>query len=154
MRQNVHIEAPVEKVFDFFFEAFKDPAKYPDLSLGRATYDDVKVTEGGVGSYGSWHARIYGLPMRGFDVITDVVPNKHITERSSNSMVGRWDFDFEPEGSGTKLTMEHHAESLWSMRPMRDLLDLAVERMNDTFMARLKDTIEAQGSQPAASGAR
>ncbi len=136
MKGSIHIEAPVETVFGFFFDSFKDPAKLADLAPGDTQYDDVKVTKEGVGTYMSWHAKIAGLPMRGFDVVTDVVPNKHISQRSSNAMVGTWDYDFEPEGSGTKLTLEHHWGSFWGIPPLSNLMDLPLERMNASFMAR------------------
>ncbi len=140
MKQSIHIEAPVETVFD----SFKDPARFMDLGPGE--FDDVKVTKDGVGTYMSWHMKIAGLPvMRGFDVYTEVIPNKHITERSSNRLVGTWDYDFEPEGSGTKLTMEHHLESFWRIPPLRNLVDLAVDRMYALYMTQVKDILEAQG---------
>lgn len=142
MKRSIHIEAPVETVFD----SFKNPAKFMDLDPGGTQVDDVKVTKEGVGTYVSWHAKIAGLPVRGFSVITDAVPNKHITERSSNGMVGTWDYDFEPEGSGTKMTLEHHLESFWGIPPLRNLMDLVTARLNDLFMARVKDAIETQGN--------
>ena len=128
------------------FDSFKNPAKFMDLDPGGTQVDVVKVTKEGVGTYVSWHAKIAGLPVRGFSVITDAVPNKHITERSSNGMVGTWDYDFEPEGSGTKMTLEHHLESFWGIPPLRNLMDLVTARLNGLFMARVKDAIETQGN--------
>ena len=142
MMRSIHIEAPVERVFG----AFKDPGRFWDLMPIHTQLDDVKVTKEGVGTYESWHGKIAGLPIQGFEVLTEVVPNKHITSRSSNAMVGTWDYDFEPEGSGTKLTMEHHVESFWRIRPLRNLWDLAGERMTVSFMARLKDALETKGT--------
>lgn len=146
-RRSIHIEAPVETVYDSFFDSIKDPEKWRDLMEFVGAADEVKVTKEGTGTYMSWHMKIAGLPVaRGFDVLTDVVPGKHITERSSNAMVGRWEYDFEPEGSGTKLTMEHHPQSFWRIPPLRTLMDLATERMTDSFMARLKHLIETPAS--------
>lgn len=142
MKQSIHVEAPVEKVF----EAFKDPAKFQELMPMRTQIDEVKATKEGVGTYASWHAKLAGLPIRGFDVLTNVVPNEHITERSSHPLVGTWDYYFEPEGSGTKLTMEHHPESIWRFPPLRNLMDLAVGRMNASFMPRVKDALETQSN--------
>jgi hypothetical protein len=141
MKRSIHIEAPVETVFD----SFKEPAKFMDLAPVSTQVDEVKVTKEGVGTYMSWHTRIAGLPMRGFDVLTDVIPNKHITERSSNPLVGTWLYDFEPEGSGTKVTMEHNPESFWRIRPLRNLVELAVDRMSDSYMPRVKDALESKG---------
>ncbi len=142
MKRSIHIEAPVETVFG----SFKDPAKFVDLDPGGTQVDDVKVTKEGAGTYMSWHARIAGLPIRGFEVLTEVVPNKHITSRSSFGLVGTWDYDFEPEGSGTKLTLEHRLGSFWRIPPLRNLMDLVTERLNDSYMARVKDAIETQGN--------
>ncbi len=140
MKRSIHIEAPVETVFG----SFKDPAKFAEFDPGGTQVDEVKITEEGAGTYMSWHAKIAGLPIRGFEVLTEVVPNKHITSRSSNPVVGTWDYDFEPEGSGTKLTLEHHLESFWRLPPLRNLMDVVTGRLNDTFMARVKDAIETR----------
>jgi Polyketide cyclase / dehydrase and lipid transport len=148
MKHSIHIEAPVERVFDFVFDYYKDRAKaqaIADLMGVRSRIDDVKATKEGVGSFASWHMQFVGLPVRGFTVVTDVDPPKHLTERVFSAMSGTWDSDFEPEGSGTKLTMELHPGSFWRIPPLHYLMDVATARMNDTVMRRLKDTIEAQG---------
>ncbi len=140
MKRSIHIEAPVETVFD----SFKDPARFVDLDPGGTQVDDVKITKEGVGTQMSWHTKIAGLPIRGVEIYTDVVPNKHITSKSSFGMVGRWDYDFEPEGSGTKLTLDHHLESFWRVPPLRNLMDRVTAKLNDTYIARVKDAIETQ----------
>ncbi len=150
MKRSIHIEAPVETVFG----SFMDPARFWDLMPIHTHLDDVKVTKEGVGTYTSWHGKFAGMPFRGFDVYTDVVPQRHITERSSNTMAGTWNYDFEREGSGTKLTMEHHPESFWRAPLLSNVMEMVTERMTDTVMARLKDAIETQGTKSAATGAR
>ena len=77
---------------------------------------------------------------------TDVVPNRHITEKSSSALVGTWDYSFEPEGTGTKLTMEHHGRSFWRLPLMSNLMDLATSRMTESYMRRVKDRLESSGS--------
>lgn len=74
---------------------------------------------------------------------TDVVPNTHITEKSSSALVGTWDYTFEPEGTGTKLTMEHHSRSFWGLPTMAYLGDRVTARLNEAFVRRVKDRIEA-----------
>jgi hypothetical protein len=73
------------------------------------------------------------------------VPNKHITEKSSNALVGTWDYSFESEGKGTKVTMEHHSRSFWGIPPLSTMGDLVTSRMNQSFMRRVKDHLEASG---------
>ncbi|HEX2894648.1 MAG TPA: SRPBCC domain-containing protein [Marmoricola sp.] len=138
MRSVHHIEAPVEKVFDFFV----DPRKSVDLFPGTDIHE-VKMTKEGTGTYTSYHAKLAGIPFDSFSVYTDVVRNKHITEKSSNALVGTWEYDFEPEGTGTRLTMKHHSRWLWGMFPLSYLNDLAVSRMNEPFVQRVKEYLEA-----------
>jgi hypothetical protein len=145
MKHSIHIEAPVDTTFNFMLGLFKDPAKWPELFSGVVA-DDVKATEDGVGTYISWHTRLAGIPAQGFDVLTDVVPHEHITERSSNALVGTWDYDFEPEGSGTKLTLEQHPSSFWRLPPLHNLMEMARRGQLDTFMTRLKDELETASS--------
>ena len=146
MRTVHHIEAPVETVFEFF----KDPRLSADLAVGGVSEDvlEMKVTDEGTGTYYGWRARLGGLrmPVEGFEVLTDVVPNKHITEKSSSAMVGTWDYDFEPEGTGTKVTMEHHSRSLWGLPPLRTLTDLVQSRMTESFMQKARVRLETSSA--------
>ncbi len=139
MKQSYYIDAPVATVFDYL----KDPTKSNDLVSFDMEMRELKMTEEGTGTYTSWRTKIAGIPVEGFDVVTDFVPNKHITEKSSNAMVGTWDYTFEPEGSGTKLTMEHHSRSVWALPPLRNLVDFTTTRISrSTFIPRLKARLE------------
>lgn len=142
MRGTYHVEAPVEKVFDFFF----DPRKSADLNPIGAEIREFKMTTEGVGTYTSYRTKIVGIPFEIFDVYTDVVPNRHITDKSSSAVVGTWDYTFEPEGTGTKVTMEHHSRSLWNLPLLRNLGDLVTERLSESFMRRAKDRIESSSN--------
>ena len=150
MRGTYHIEAPVEEVFDFFFDPRKSEGLFPNFEIR-----ELKMTEQGTGTYTSYHTKMAGIPFDTFSVYTEVVRNKHITEKSSNALVGTWDYSFEPEGKGTKVTMEHHSRSLWGLPPLSTLGDLVTARMNESFMHRVKDHIEASHHRPSrTTGAR
>jgi uncharacterized protein YndB with AHSA1/START domain len=142
MRSVHHIEAPVEKVFELFI----DPSAMADMELGGVGQEtrDVKLTADGNGTSYSWNLKVAGvrIPGENFNVYLDVVPNKHITEKSSRAIVGTWEYSFEPEDGGTKLTMEHHSRSIWAVPPLSTLMDMAMPRMNEQFMRQLKDRIE------------
>lgn len=139
----MHIEAPVEKVF----AAFKDPMALADIALMETETFDVKETRQGTGTFYSWRTKIAGIPMEGFDVYTDVVANKHITDKSSSALVGTWDYDFEPEGKGTRLTMTHHGRSFWGLPPVDYLLGLARSRMMAALAPRVKERLETPGTK-------
>ncbi len=136
-KRSFHIEAPVDAVFDFF----KVPANWRDIVM----FDmyDAKVTKDGVGTQYSWRFKVAGIPFEGFDVFTGIVPKKHLTERSSSGFFGTWDYTFEPEGSGTKLTIEITPASLWRFPVFRSLHALAMSSMGDTVMPRFKAKIES-----------
>jgi hypothetical protein len=85
-----------------------------------------------------------------FDVVTDVVPNKRITSKSSSATVGTWTYSFEPEGKGTRLTMEHQGRMLWQLPLVRNVADLVTSRASAAYMAKAKDRIEAEARSPKA----
>jgi hypothetical protein len=134
-RQSFYVDAPVETVFEYF--------KDPTLTRDAARYDlqDVKLTKDGVGSYYSWSVTVAGLRFEGFEVLTEVVPNKHITERSSMAQM-RWEYDFTPEGSGTMVTMTVEPQSLWRFPLLDRVFDLAFPRVSQAVMPRFIKTIE------------
>jgi polyketide cyclase/dehydrase/lipid transport protein len=139
MKRSIHIEAPVEKVFDFV----KDPRNVPEGAAVPFEIKDVKMTQEGVGTYYSWVIRIAGLPVEGFDVYTEFIPNQRITDRSSFPMTRDFVTSFEPEGSGMKLTMETGHGSFWRFPPFRQLVDLGQGMLSERFMSALKAQMEA-----------
>ena len=141
-----YIDAPVESVFDFF----KDPSNQVDAPpFSDMEVHDAKMTKEGVGTHYSWSVKMLGIPVEGFEVVTDFVPNQQITEKSSNAMVGTWEYTFEPEGPGTKVTMEHRQRWLWAVPPLRNLMDYAVPRLSRSFIEAVKAKIEAEPAVPS-----
>jgi uncharacterized protein YndB with AHSA1/START domain len=145
MKRSIHIEAPVEKVFDFF----KDPRNMPEAIAAPFAVKDVKLTEEGVGTYYSWVTKTPVLRMEGFDVYTEFVPNQRITDRSSMGLPGDWTFSFEPEGSGMQLTAESHHRSFWRIPPLMQL----VEGVQSMIAGRLLSAVKAKMEAPASKHA-
>lgn len=139
MKRSIHIEAPVEKVFDFV----KDPRNAPEGVTVPYEVKDVKMTDEGVGSYYSWVFRVAGVSVEGFDVYTEFIPNQRITDRSSFSMIRDFIISFEPEGSGMKLTMETGHGSFWRFPPFRQMVDLGQSMISERFLSALKAQMEA-----------
>ena len=142
VKGSIYIDAPAQKVFDFV----KEPANMSRLGgqMARTTMQDVHWTKQGVGSHYSWKTKILGLPVEGFDVITEYVPGRRVVDRSSRSMVGTWTESFEPEGSGTRVTFERQAGPLWRIPGLRLLPDtVMVQRMLQTTLRNLKTEMEA-----------
>ncbi len=148
MKRSIHIEAPVEKVFDLV----KDPRYVPEGATMHFEIRDVKLTEKGVGTYYSWVSKTPGLRFEGFEVYTEFVPNQRITDRSSSSAAGDITISVEPEGSGTMVTMESHPRSFWRIPPLRQLTDLVKGMTAEQFLTAMKAEIEIPG--PVAAGKR
>ena len=138
MKQSVHIEAPVQEVFDFF----KDPANWQGLDESIA-YKDVKRTREGLGTSYSWVGKMAVLRLEGFNVFTEFVPNERITDKSSRAFEGTWTYSFEPEGSGMRLTFENRSRSFWAVPPLSNLLDLATAKGHEKTMLAMKARIES-----------
>jgi uncharacterized protein YndB with AHSA1/START domain len=148
MKRSIHIEAPVEKVFDHV----KDPRYMPEGVTTPFEITDVKLTDKGVGTYYRWVTKTPVLRMEGFDVYTEFVPNQRITDRSSSPVAGDTTISFEPEGSGTQLTMESHPRSFWRFPPFRELTDLFKGTMGDRLLSAVKAEMET--SKPVRAARR
>jgi hypothetical protein len=61
MKRSIHIEAPVEKVFDFV----KDPRNVPEGVTMPYEVKDVRLTDEGVGTYYGWAVRTRAGPASG-----------------------------------------------------------------------------------------
>lgn len=142
IKVSYYINAPVESVFDHF----KDPAS--DEGIGMEVVD-AKATEEGVGTFMDWRVKVAGIPVwRGLEVLTDVVPNERIVEKSSSAMLGDFEYTFEPEGSGTRLTIERRARSFWALPPLANLVDFATTRTSRGYMDRVKAKLEPGPTVP------
>ena len=136
MKRSIHIEAPVEKVFDLF----KDPKHVQEMTRAPFAVKDVKLTEEGVGTYYSWASKTPVVRYEGFDVYTEFIPNQRITDRSSSGIPGDWTFSFEPEGSGMRLTAEVQHRSFRRIPPLREL----VEGVQIPIAGRLLSAVKAK----------
>lgn len=135
MKKSIYVDAPVETVFDYLLNL-----KWQDVAL-MDVYD-VKRTKEGVGTNFSWAFKVGGLRFEGFDVFTDVVRNKSITERSAGAFPMTSIDTVEKEGTGTRLTTEMQPEGVWRFPPLNRLLGLFMSRMGDLMMPRFKEDIE------------
>ena len=139
VKRSIHIEAPVEKVFDFV----KDPRNVPEGVTMPYEVKDVRLTDEGVGTYYGWAVKTPGRRFEGFDVYTEFIPNQRITDKSSWSVAGDWTYSFEPEGSGMKLTAESHSRSFWRVPLLRELVESVKSRASERLLSALKAQMEA-----------
>lgn len=142
--RSVHIDAPVAKVFNFF----RDPRNWQEFAVPGLQYKNVIITRDGVGTTYEWVAKVAGVPIAGFNVFTEFVPDERITDRSSRAFEGTWTYTFEPEGSGTRLTYENCPASFWRIAPLRSLLDRATAKTHEPVMARMQGRLAETDQSP------
>ena len=140
-KRSVHIDAPVEMVFDYV----KDPRHVFNAMPGSVhasnAITDVTLTPEGVGSTYTWKGGMFGLHIHGVMTREEYIPNERIVDHSSTGPV--WTFTFEPDPTGTTLSLAFE----WSTKV--PLMDKAVDRVLwngdrdiDTILATLKREIE------------
>jgi len=105
----VHVDAPVEKVFDqvkdlrHFMTAM--PVLGDDLAVGEVT-----TTPEGVGSRAEWRSRAFGIPVTATLTCEESVPNERVVIRSSTGPV--WTVTVTPDEGGTTmgLAFDYHSK--------------------------------------------
>ena len=137
-QQSIHIDAPVTKVFDFF----RDPNNWAGEAARGVSFQDVRLTQEGMGTHYTWVVKIAGISLEGFDVFTEFIPNQRITDRSSSSLEGTWTYSFESDGSGTKLTVTNQLGSFWRLPILERLLDRITAKTHEPVFKRLKAVLE------------
>ena len=147
---SVHIDAPVRKVFDFV----KDPRNWgaqPGTARGpvpAVTITRAYLTEEGSGSYYTYVWRVAGIPVEGFGVNIEVVPGEQFTHLESLALLGTVTYRFEPEGTGTRLTLERQPRSIWRLPVLGTVVDLFWLRIIGAATAEWKERLEQHQPTP------
>lgn len=148
--QSIYIEAPVEKVFDWF----KNPRNWPTLNpAGHEEITHAHVTPEGLGTFHIWVLKpLPGVRYECFGVFTEFVPNERIVDKWSLSLEGSETYTFDTEGSGTRVTLQRDRRSIWRVKLLDKLVDQAEGRESERFLERLKELMESTGAPPTAAG--
>jgi carbon monoxide dehydrogenase subunit G len=134
---STYIDSPVQAVF----EVMKDPASFTDLMPGVQFVPEV-ITPDGVGTTYRFKTRVAGLPIRGSGRFTQVAVNRHIRDETSIPIEGFFDYWFEAENGGTRVTIEHHPGRLWDVPVLGRLLADSYARDDQRMLALLKAKLE------------
>lgn len=144
---SIYIDAPVEKVFEFY----TNPANWESIAPSwlDAKYLDVKTTPEVKGTTFSYKAKMAGLvDMEGAGEFTDAVPNRRIVLRDTGrtGQTETMTFLFEPVGSGMTLTvLDERAEFPIERIPMvGSLAEWVVDRLGVQWMHVLKAKMEGR----------
>jgi len=135
---SIHIDAQIEVAFD----CVKGPASFNEL-MPAVTFTDITMTRDGVGTRYRFETRVAGFPISGSGEFTEFEANRHIHDETSIAMEGSFDWRFEPEGDGVRVTIEHHPGRFWDLPIVGRLLADSYERTDRQVLAQLKAKLEA-----------
>lgn len=141
-KKSVHVDAPVEKVFDYV----KDPAHfYAAMPAGKHEKNvlgNVKVAPEGVGTTYEWTAREFGIKVSGVMTRDEYVVNERIVDRSSTGPI--WTWTFEPDGAGTTLTLAYeYSTRIPLVDKVVDKIAWNADEYLETMLAVYKEAVEA-----------
>jgi uncharacterized membrane protein len=140
VQQSILINLPVEDVFAFV----ENPSNLPDVWPSLERIIDVERQPNGWYS-ASYVYRIAGMSFEGHTNLVEYVPNQRIVTRSKAGVEGTLGWVFQPEGSGTHLTIE--AEYNVPVPLVGMIAEALLVRMHareaKTLLANIKAKLEA-----------
>jgi uncharacterized protein YndB with AHSA1/START domain len=139
LTNSIHIDAPVAEVFAYV----KDPSNFNQL-MPDVTFSDVSLMPDGVGTTYRFEARVAGLPIRGQGEYTEFIPDRHIHDDTTVASEGSFDWTFEAEDDGVRVTITHSPGKYWSWPVIGRLLAANYEQMDRQVLARLKSVLEGR----------
>jgi uncharacterized protein YndB with AHSA1/START domain len=137
LTNSIHIDAPVGKVF----ACVSDPSNFNQL-MPDVTFSDVVLTPNGVGTTYRFDTRVAGLPIRGRGEYTAFTPDRHIHDDTTVASEGSFDWTFEAEDGGVRVTITHSPGKYWGLPVIGRLLAANYEQMDREVLARLKSRLE------------
>jgi uncharacterized protein YndB with AHSA1/START domain len=139
LTNSIHIDAPVGEVFAYV----RDPSHF-NLLMPDVTFSDVALTPDGVGTSYRFETRVAGLPIRGRGEYPEFTPDRHIHDDTSVASEGSFDWTFEAEGDGVRVTITHLPGRYWGLPIIGRLLAHNYEQMDQQILVRLKSMLEGQ----------
>ncbi len=149
-RRSIHIDAPVEKVFDYvrnphntFAVVCETPTSRIDRHVKSELTDVTITSDGGVGTTWSFKASLFLYSFEATYTRQEYVHDERIVD--GNLAAGlSMTFDFEPDASGTPLTMA------WGISSKVTLLSTVWDRIYwdgdrdlDSMLSSVKNAVES-----------
>jgi uncharacterized membrane protein len=139
-KDNVFINAPVEKVFAYH----TDPSNNPDYWPSFEAVKDIEELPSGGTKFG-WVYKMAGVKFEGTSETTEFIPNQRYSVESKGGIESTFVYEYKPEGDGTRLSVE--VEYTVPVPVLGKLAETIIVKMNEregkTLLANLKDLLEA-----------
>lgn len=151
-KQSIYVAAEPEDVYDF---ALHDLASLPDWMSSVDAVESVEPGWPAVGSSHTYSRTLGGRTVKGRTVVVEAErPRRVVTReelvleegRSDSDRAGRSVWTFEPEGSGTRVTMELLGAELGTLKYLlwKVLLGRRIARNLSQTLADLKRICEEE----------
>ena len=141
--KNLHIGAPVEKVFSLI----EDPETLLDVMPGLMEVTDIIGS--GIGQHYRWAYKMVGIRFEGESTVTDLIPNKKRVVEGKGGILSTWTWTFDAHENETMLNLVLEYEIPFPVlgKLAENLVLKRNEREAETLMANLKDKCEAKVAQ-------
>ena len=139
--RSVHIDAPVEKVFDYMKDPHHFLEAFPEKDRSNMAVTEVNLTPDGVGSTFSMVGRMFLVHLTWVFTREEYTANQRIVDHAN--LGGVWTSTFEPDATGTTLSLAFG----WSSRvplvgQVADRLGWDGDTDLDLMLANVKKAIE------------
>lgn len=101
--RSMHIDAPVDKVFDFLQDPYHFIELFPEKDRSNMAVTEIHRTPDGVGSTYTMIGRMFLFQIKWVITREEYVPNERIVDHAN--LGGVWTCTFEPDETGSTLTL-------------------------------------------------
>ena len=141
IERNIHIDAPVEKIFGYML----DPANLPEIWPSMVEVKDVKRMPEHVGTTYNWVYKMAGMRFEGSTQVIESSVNRHVVVKSKGGIPSTFTWFYQNDSGKTKLTVE--VEYSIPMPLLGKLAEAIIVKQNeheaDVLLANLKSRMEA-----------
>jgi uncharacterized membrane protein len=139
IKRIIHIDAPVNKVFEFIDE----PENLPEIWPSMIKVDNVERSATKGRNY-DWQYKMAGMPFNGHSETTEYVPNEHAVVETKEGIRSKFVWDYHAENGGTELKLA--IEYTVPVPLLGKLAEKVIRRINeneaDVMLANLKAAVE------------
>ena len=139
IKRQIHIDAPVDEVFDFVTA----PENMPEVWPSMIKTENIEPSATG-GQDFDWEYKMAGMPFHGHSETLEFVPNKHVVIENKEGIPSKFIWDYSPDNGGTRLDLEAAYEI--PVPILGKLAEKVVRRINeneaDAMLANIKAAVE------------
>ena len=139
VKKQIHIDAPVEKVFDFI----TTPENLPEIWPSMIKTENKKSSPKGGYNF-DWEYKMAGVPLRGHSKIIEFVPNERVVGENEGGIPAKLFWDYRADDGGMRLDLQIEYEV--PMPVLGKLAEKVVRKINENelevMLANLKVATE------------